>query len=95
MYDFLGIDWVIAGSVGGKIWVWNGLNVKKQVSKYDPFDSFLAIWKERNNRAFDSEESSNTRLKDRWMHYFGSILLRHDIISDMDFGNVIHTLIVL
>lgn len=64
---------------------------KKQVSKCYPFDSFLVIWKERNSGAFDSLESSINRLKDRQIHYFGFILLGHDIISDVDFRNLVDT----
>lgn len=53
------------------------------------------LWKEKNSKVFDIEVSSIIRLKDKWLHYFGFILLEHDIIEDVDFGIVIDSLTLI
>lgn len=92
---FFGIDWVIADLVRGEIWAWDGLLVKRNIINMISLTVFWVIWKKMNSRAFDSVESSFNRIKDRWIHYFGSILLGHDINNKINFGNVIDTLTTL
>lgn len=53
------------------------------------------LWKGRNSIAFESKEIELYRLRDRLLHYFGFILLEHDIIINEDFGNVIYILTIL
>lgn len=55
---------------------------KNKLANVIPLTVFWILWKEKNSRAFEGEKNSFSRLKDRWLNYFGSILLGHDIISN-------------
>lgn len=83
------------GPVCGEIWAWVGLSIKRNIANLIPLNVFLVLWKERNDRAFDSKASGLYRLRDRWIYYFGITLLVHDIITDKVFENVIDTLTLL
>lgn len=65
---------------------------KRNIANVISLTVFQVIWKERNDITFNSVESSTNGLKDRWIHYVGSTLLGDNMISDVDFGNVIDTL---
>lgn len=58
------------------------LYVKDNIANLVPLIIFRIIWKERNSRAFEGVESSVYKIRDKWIHYFESILLGYDIISD-------------
>lgn len=44
---------------------------------------------------FEGIESDLSKLRDRWLHYLGSLCLGHDSLGIEDFGNFIHILIEL
>lgn len=91
IYSLLGIEWVVAGSVHDEIRVYDGLSCKRCIANQIPLIVFWFIWKERNTRPFVGKECNLKMLKDRWIYYFCSILLGHNINSD-NFVNVIDTL---
>lgn len=72
--------------------MWDGLSFRRSMANLIPLTVFWVIWKERNARTFEEKECNLNRLKDRWIHYFGFILLCHDIVRDVDFVNVINTI---
>lgn len=37
------------------------------------------VWKERNNRAFNDCVRNIKRIRDRWLHNFGTLILGHDV----------------
>lgn len=92
------VYWILIGS--WRVWLKrkfrHGMSyVKREFVKLIPLTIFGVLWKEMNYKDFESKEVENYRLRDRWFHYFGFILLRYSIIRDENFGNVINTLIHL
>lgn len=74
VYNLFGIKWVIVGSVREDLWAWKGLCKKRTQLKLIPLTIFWVIQKEPNNRVFDGIESELTRIRDRWLHLFGSVM---------------------
>lgn len=66
-----------------------------RLTKLIPLTIFLVLWKERNSRPFENKGIDLYSLRDRWMHLFGFMLLEHDIISEVNFGDVIDSLTTL
>lgn len=95
VYSLLGISWVIAGSVKSELLAWDGLYKKNKSSRLIPLTIFWVIWKERNNKAFDGKEVNFCNIKNRWFHYFGSILLAHNLDNLDDLGSIVYMLIDL
>lgn len=46
------------------------------------------IWKKRNNRAFKGKEDIFGNIKDKWFHFFDSIVLEHNLVHFDDFGSI-------
>lgn len=82
-------------SISDELWAWEGVQLDSSLIKLIPLTIFWVIWKERNSITFEGKETDLYRLRDRLMHYFGFILLEYDIISDVNFGNVIDSLIIM
>lgn len=89
IYGLLGIEWVIAGSVREEIWTWEGLFVKRNITNIISLTVFWINWKEKNRRIFYSAQSSLNRLKNKWIHIFGSVLLSHDILYTFYFKKIL------
>lgn len=95
IYNLLDINWAVAGSVREELQAQDGVHFDRKLSKMISLTIFWVLWKKRNSMAFEGKEGNLYRLKNRWMYYFGSILLEHDIISDENFGYVIDILTTL
>lgn len=44
------------------------------------------------SRAFEGIEGEMSTIRDRWLHFFDSLILGHNIYTCEDFGNVIDTI---
>lgn len=51
--------------------------------------------KKENNRIFEGKENNFVNIKDRWFHYYGSIVLGHNLDNLVDLGSVVDMLIDL
>lgn len=60
-----------------------------------PLTIFWVLWKERNVKVLESKKVRLYKLKNRWINYFETSLLGHDIIRNENFGNIIDTLTIL
>lgn len=69
-------------------WVWDGIGKKSEVVKLIPLTIFQVVWKERNNRAFDECMGDLSKIRDRWIHTFGTLILGHDVYGWDDFGKL-------
>lgn len=45
-----------------------------------------------NNRAFKGIEEEIYKIKDRWFHYFGFLILSYDLYRIENFGNIVDIL---
>lgn len=79
------ISWIMVGSISKELLAWEGLSPKSPVARLIPLTIFWILWRKMNNRAFEGREDSFINIKDRWMHYFGSIFLGHnsDTLDDL------------
>lgn len=62
------------------------------INTYSYFYFKKKKWKERNSRAFDGIKGEMTKTRDRWLHFFGSVILAHDMYKWEDFGNIVYTI---
>lgn len=83
----------MAGLVINELITWEGLIGNSKSACLIPLSIFWVIWKERNKRAFDGQEESSMNLKNRWFHYFDSIMLGHSTYSLKDFWAIADMLI--
>lgn len=83
VYSLFGVNWVIAGSINNELWAWEGFALNNHVTRLIPLIIFWVMWKEKNNRAFEGIEDTFVNIKDRWLHYFDSTLLGHNLLSLM------------
>lgn len=95
VYNLLGINWVIVGSISEELCARASLCKKKSYLLLIHLSIFWVVWNERNSTAFEGIEKEMGNIRDRWFHIFGSILLDHDINRLDDFENVIDHLIDL
>lgn len=50
------------------------------------------VLKERNNRTFERCKGDMVKIRNRWRHVFGSLILDHEIYGWEDFRKVIDVL---
>lgn len=89
----LGISWVMADSITSELLAWEGLSSRNKLFKLIPLTIFWVIWKERNKRAFEGKELDFNTIKNNWFHYFGSIVLGHNLDCSKDFAFIVNILI--
>lgn len=92
VYGLLGIDWIIGSSVKYELWARDGVCKKLRIVNPIQLTTFWAVWKERNNRAFDEYVEDLSRIRDRWIHSFGTLILRYDLYGWDDFRKVFYAL---
>lgn len=92
VYGSLGINWVIGGFVKNELWAWNGIWKKSKIVNLIPLTIFWVIWEKRNYRAFDGRTGDLGRIKDRWIHTFGILILGHDLYGWDNFWKVFDVL---
>lgn len=89
VYNLLGISWVIIGSVKGEMLAWEGLRSSNKCHILIPLTILWIIWKERSSRIFEGKETDFGTIKDRWLYFFGSIVLSHNLDSLEDFESIV------
>lgn len=95
VYSLMGLNWVMAGFVSKELFAWEGLSPNSPVARLIPLSIFWIFWRERNNSAFEGTEDSFVNIKDRWLHYFCSIFLEHNLHTLDNLGATLDMLIDL
>lgn len=54
--------------------------------KLIPLTIVWVMWKERKNRVFNGCVRNFGRIRDRWLHTFGALILDHDVYGRMILG---------
>lgn len=85
----------MSGSVREEMWAWEGIHINRNMAKLIPLTIFWGAFEGDKFKAFEDKEIGLYKLKNRWLHYFGFILLEHDIIRCENFENVIDILTIL
>lgn len=44
----------------------------------------------QNNRVFERRKEHLVNIRDRWLHYFGSLILGHNLYNIEDFEVIVH-----
>lgn len=86
---------LMAGAARDEVLAWEGLCIKRRIANLISLTVLWVLWKEKNDRVFEDKQYGLTRLRDRWIYYFETILIGRDIISKEYFENVIDTLTLL
>lgn len=83
----------MAGSIHKELLAWESLLSYNKAACLIPLTIFWILWKERNNCVFEGIENTLLNVRDKWLHYFGSLFLGHNLLSIEDIGAVVNMLI--
>lgn len=86
---------MISGSIKEDLWAREGILLEKNLKNIITLTIFWVLWKEMNSRDFEGKVADLYTLIDRLLYYFVFLLLGYDMISNLDFGHVINSLITL
>lgn len=81
IFCLIGICWVSARPVIAELLAWEGFSYIKQSYTLIPLTIFWVIWKERNKRVFEGIKVTPVYINDKWLHFFSSIILGHNLDS--------------